>query len=521
MRWHRFGWAAGLIGLPVSHYWLLAKVEPFYSSIYCFVWWSYILAVDFVVWRLRGNSLLKDRPREFVLLAIWSVPVWMLFELVNLRIQNWYYVMAPWSFSGGVIFLMLAFGTVLPGIFETMELMLGVLERVRPGGKIWGRPLGIGGRGRTENSTSPRSSSAMQPSNRGEDGLLSPTLSSRGGGEEPAACVSFRPPKVVEAPKAWSLGAVRALWSVGLVMLVLLLVFPRYCYCLAWGFAFFLAEPVCYWARRGDKDQVGRSLLGQLASGDYTRLVALLLAGFLCGGVWEAWNFTARTKWIYSVPFFDELKLGEMPVLGFLGFPAFALECYALINLLSLARGGRNWELSAAENRERAGMAWWGVALSAVLLPVGMAGCLLAAIEFSIASFAAPVDFYFGAELGQNGVNALRQRNALEGNLFLRLRERPPEIAPALYDRMRRVVTLSECKGMGIENALALDQLRVTNLEELARQDPAELMEKLKRAGCGVRMEEVRIWVREAKRKPPSTKFQAPKKLQAPSSKTS
>src|SRR6185436_14894528 len=101
-----------------------------------------------------------------------------------------------------------------------------------------------------------------------------------------------------------------------------------------------------------------------LAAGDCTRLVALLTAGFICGGLWEAWNFTARTKWIYSVPFFDELKLGEMPVLGFLGFPAFALECYALVNLLSLLRDGRNWELSGADNNSRKGMPPWGVALS-------------------------------------------------------------------------------------------------------------------------------------------------------------
>jgi hypothetical protein len=336
---------------------------------------------------------------------------------------------------------MLAFGTVLPGIFETMELVVGVFERLRPGGGIQGPPLKFG------------------------------------------------------------LSGVRVLWSIGVLMLALLLVFPRACYCLAWGFAFFLAEPICNWTRQKDKNQIGRSLLGQLAAGDYTRLVALLVAGFITGGLWEAWNFTARTKWIYSVPFFDELKLGEMPLLGFLGFPAFALECYALMNLLSLIRGGRNWELSASDNQERRGFPAWGVAASAVLLPLGMAACLLAAIEYSIASFAAPVDYYFESELGETGVNALRERNALAGNLFLRLKERPPEIAPALYQRMRRIVTLSECRGMGIENALALEGLHTTNLDELARQAPGELSRQLRNVGCPVRLEEVKIWIREAKRR--------------------
>ena len=96
---HRLAWATGIIGLPLSHYWLVAKIEPFYSSIYCFLWWTYIFAADLAVCQLRGTSLLRDRPKEFLFLSVWSVPVWMLFEAVNLRIQNWYYVMAPWTIS--------------------------------------------------------------------------------------------------------------------------------------------------------------------------------------------------------------------------------------------------------------------------------------------------------------------------------------------------------------------------------------------------------------------------------------
>src|SRR6185503_5673124 len=312
---HRLAWAAGLIGLPLSHYWLVAKIEPFYSSIYCFLWWSYIFVADLAVYWLRGTSLLRDRPKEFLFLTVWSVPLWMLFEAVNLRIQNWYYVMAPWSFSWGWLFLFLAFGTVLPGIFETMELVLGLLEKYVPGGRITGRPFQV---------------------------------------------------------RLWN---VRLQWAIGALMLLALLLFPGSCFCLAWGFAFFLTDPICYWRYRDETNQVGRSLLGQLAGGDNTRLVALLLAGLVCGGLWEAWNITARTKWIYSVPFFDELKLGEMPVLGFLGFPPFTLECYAMVNLLGLLRGGRHWERTALANAARPGLPSWGVKACAVLVPVGMLIC--------------------------------------------------------------------------------------------------------------------------------------------------
>jgi hypothetical protein len=438
---HRLAWAAGMIGLPLSHYWLVAKIEPFHSSIYCFLWWSYIFAADFAVCRLRGTSLLRDRPKEFLFLTVWSVPVWILFELVNLRIENWYYVMVPPSFSWGMLYLMLAFGTVLPGIFETMELVVGLIEKLAPGGRVAGRSFTV------------------------------------------------------------SLWNVRIQWAIGVLMLVLLLAFPENYFCLAWGFAFFLTEPVCYWRRRTEKSQVGRSLLGQLASGDNTRLVALLVSGLICGGLWEAWNITARTKWIYSIPFFDELKLGEMPVLGFFGFPPFALECYALVNFLSLLRGGRNWELAAPENRERRGLPAWGVGAIAMLSPLAFFLCASTVTMRSVASVSVPLDYYFRQELGEAGVNALRQRNAIEGNQFLRLKERPPEIDAALYARMRQIVALSECKGMGIRNALALEALKITRLDELAREDPWELTLKLRERGRRVRLEEVKIWIREANRK--------------------
>jgi hypothetical protein len=141
------------------------------------------------------------------------------------------------------------------------------------------------------------------------------------------------------------------------------------------------------------------------------------------------------------------------------------------------------------------------LAATAVLLPVAILVCGLAATWYSVASFAAPVDYYFAGELGEPGVSALRQRNALEGNLFLRLQERPPEIAPALYARMRRIVTLSECKGIGIKNALALETLNITRLEDLARAEPPDLANKLRSLGRRVRLEEVTIWIRAANRR--------------------
>jgi hypothetical protein len=72
------------------------------------------------------------------------------------------------------------------------------------------------------------------------------------------------------------------------------------------------------------------SWLADLGRGDASRLVALLASGAVCGVLWEFWNFRATTKWTYTVPYLGHVKLFEMPVVGYLGFPPFALECYAM-----------------------------------------------------------------------------------------------------------------------------------------------------------------------------------------------
>lgn len=55
----------------------------------------------------------------------------------------------------------------------------------------------------------------------------------------------------------------------------------------------------------------------------------------LCGVLWEFWNYWAIGKWIYTVPIpFAGPRIFEMPLLGFLGFPAFAVEVYSLQNFL-------------------------------------------------------------------------------------------------------------------------------------------------------------------------------------------
>jgi hypothetical protein len=96
----------------------------------------------------------------------------------------------------------------------------------------------------------------------------------------------------------------------------------------------FLLDPIN--ARAGDASLLvdmrrGPPSRGALRrTGSYDRLINLLVAGFICGGLWEFWNFWARAKWIYTVPIVGDIKIFEMPVLGYFGFPPFALECFTM-----------------------------------------------------------------------------------------------------------------------------------------------------------------------------------------------
>jgi len=84
-----------------------------------------------------------------------------------------------------------------------------------------------------------------------------------------------------------------------------------------------LLEPLNYWRGRP-------SWLADLAGGDASRVLSLLGSGLVCGFLWEFWNYWALTKWTYTVPYPPAVKLFEMPVLGYLGFLPFALECFAM-----------------------------------------------------------------------------------------------------------------------------------------------------------------------------------------------
>jgi len=135
-------------------------------------------------------------------------------------------------------------------------------------------------------------------------------------------------PDRVEPPPVLRGTALGLTMALGFVCLVVPLLLPSpYMTPLVWiGFVLFL-DPL--------NGRLGiRSFLAELAKGKPRGMLQLFLAGLVCGLLWEFWNYWAQAKWKYNVPYWGEVKLFEMPLLGYLGFLPFAVECYALYKFI-------------------------------------------------------------------------------------------------------------------------------------------------------------------------------------------
>ena len=115
-------------------------------------------------------------------------------------------------------------------------------------------------------------------------------------------------------------------------MVIVPVVLPQhvgaYFFGLIWlGFALLL-DPINRW-------KGWPSILGDLRKGRRGRLYALLISGWVCGCLWEFWNFWAAAKWHYIFPMFQKWKIFEMPAPGFLGFLPFAVECFTMYTFVA------------------------------------------------------------------------------------------------------------------------------------------------------------------------------------------
>jgi len=121
-------------------------------------------------------------------------------------------------------------------------------------------------------------------------------------------------------------GLLFAAQTAGGAMLLACLLVPQYAFPLVWGGFVLLIDPVNYRAR-------APSLLRDWEEGHPGQTYRLLISGLIAGVLWEFWNFWAVARWSYTVPVVGGWKLFEMPLAGFLGFPPFALEAFALYHV--------------------------------------------------------------------------------------------------------------------------------------------------------------------------------------------
>lgn len=269
----------GVIAMLVSQIGMLRQVEPFWSWHTPIAWTGYILFIDAWVYSRSGRSWLTAARAEFFFLAAISVPLWLIFEWFNLFIHNWHYINLPEDLALRYFGYAWSFATIWPAIFETGELVSSF-------------------RGSDHHQSQLAESATARPRSRNT--------------------------RVPLTPVAWLSVAA------GLAMLLWPILWPsQYLAAPVWLGFIFLLDPLN--ARAGGESLAGDiRAAGGVWSGLRGRGANLAAAGLICGVLWEFWNFWARTKWLYDVPILPQLKLFEMPVLGYGGFPAFALECFTM-----------------------------------------------------------------------------------------------------------------------------------------------------------------------------------------------
>jgi len=271
--------------------------------------------------------------------------------------------------------------------------------------------------------------------------------------------------------------------AAGSAAVLLPLLRPRAFFWMVWAAPFFVLEVVNY--RFG-----APSLLRDLETGRPGRLLRLLTGGLLAGAVWELLNYWARTKWIYTVPGFEQWKLLEMPFAGFGGFPPLALSAFAFHSFVSRLRG-RSRLVAAG-----LAIAFSAAASAAVLdrnvqsiRPVlsDLAGLDASAVG-KLRTAGIPTPERLDRALRREGLAAIAAQSG---------------VSAGVLGRAAAEASLALHKGMGAPAARLLEAAGIRGVADLASADPDELTARLSRAAAvrgqePPRLEYVRVWVRAA-----------------------
>jgi helix-hairpin-helix protein len=407
--------AAAAVALIAAVVLLYYEIPPVPTWFYVLAWYPTLVILDEIVVVLGGQSLLAH-PRDLVAMLWWSAVIWFVFEAINFRLQNWYYVFLPASRLERWVGITVALATVVPAVLLPERLLdrLGVWHHLR------------------------------------------------------YRAFPLRPLHLHIAAGS------------GVALLAAVLAFPRYLYPLTWGSVWLIVEPLLY-ARDPE-----RSLFADVARGSWGRIARLMAGGLFAGALWETFNSLARGRWIYTVPFLEGLKIFEMPLVGFLGFPFFALEVWSSYHWLAPQTSRRT------------------VAASALFVLLVLAG-----IDHWTVSSTAPRL----AELpGVTNAVLYRLRDAGWSDVFRLARAPVAEVAyranlsPADARAARDAARLTTLRGIGTAHAAALIGGGITSIEGLAAAAPDSVWRLVRDRGrLRPTPAEVRVWVRAARAAAPTS----------------
>src|SRR5256886_13668251 len=98
-----------IAAVALLHY----DIPPVPTWFYVLAWYPTLVILDQVVVLFGGESLLA-RPPELAAMLWWSAVIWFLFEALNFRLQNWYYVFLPASRTDRWAGITISLATVVP-----------------------------------------------------------------------------------------------------------------------------------------------------------------------------------------------------------------------------------------------------------------------------------------------------------------------------------------------------------------------------------------------------------------------
>ena len=247
------------------------------------VWTGYILFVDALVYKLKGRSLLTTERLEFVVIVLISIGGWWLCEFYNAP-RFWKSDLELWWHYHNLEPNLMLRRAGYDWAFATIFPLLFITAE-----------------------------------------FFALTIFKR---RDRSVAITLSRPVLLVLVCLGALGA------------ILPLLYPSVWFApVIWLSFVFLLDPLN--ALRG-----WPSIAGDLSRGNWRRLCSLLASGLVCGFLWEFFNYWALSKWTYTVPYFGRIKIFEMPVLGYLGFPPFAVECWAMYIFCRSLLGPKSDQLS-------------------------------------------------------------------------------------------------------------------------------------------------------------------------------